>query len=142
MKMKGGLKAVREKSSLCRECGEVERESAVVFIPSYSYTYDYRCTWKESKREQKLSGEKKNINASKKNGVQKRLNPLHSAVLLHSTHHNESWGFHDLSKAGLFQSSLEALPSGSFQEQPAVIYSEAVDLKGAPASYWSGTGHE
>ena len=58
MKMKGGLKAVREKSSLCREFSEVERESPVVLIPSYSYTCDYRCTWKESKREQKQ--EKKN----------------------------------------------------------------------------------
>lgn len=67
MKMKGGLKAVREKSSLCREFSEVERESAVVLIPSYSYTCDYRCTWKESKREQKPEEKKKN--AFKRNGV-------------------------------------------------------------------------
>lgn len=66
MKMKGGLKSVREKSSLCREFSEVERESAVVLIPSYSYTCDYRCTWKESKREQKPE---KKINAFKRNGV-------------------------------------------------------------------------
>lgn len=49
MKMKGSLKAVREKSSLCREFSEVERESAVVLIPSYSYTCDYTVMHLEGK---------------------------------------------------------------------------------------------